>query len=127
MKWRRTRRRVRGVGVSAFGFAGSLSWEPGKDERDVVRNLNVDLAPTAHSPPHSIAILAVGSITGVAGGSRRRVATAHLMPLNLACDNRIPYGPDGARNKSGAELEAPAEQVWEVRAGKIARLENKPA
>jgi ketosteroid isomerase-like protein len=30
------------------------------------------------------------------------------------------------RSKSGAELDAPAEQVWEVRDGKIVRLENKP-
>jgi ketosteroid isomerase-like protein len=30
------------------------------------------------------------------------------------------------KSKSGAELDAPAEQVWEVRDGKIVRLENKP-
>jgi uncharacterized protein len=30
------------------------------------------------------------------------------------------------KSKSGAELDAPAEQVWEVREGKIMRLENKP-
>ena len=30
------------------------------------------------------------------------------------------------RAKSGAELDARAEQVWEVRAGKIVRTENKP-
>src|SRR5436190_23224347 len=30
------------------------------------------------------------------------------------------------KRKSGAELDAPAEQVWEVRNGKIVRLENKP-
>jgi ketosteroid isomerase-like protein len=29
------------------------------------------------------------------------------------------------RNKSGAELDAQAEQVWEVRDGKVARFENK--
>jgi ketosteroid isomerase-like protein len=29
-------------------------------------------------------------------------------------------------SKSGAELDATAEQVWEVRDGKIVRLENKP-
>ena len=29
------------------------------------------------------------------------------------------------RNKSGAELDAEAEQVWEVRDGKLARVENK--
>jgi uncharacterized protein len=30
------------------------------------------------------------------------------------------------KNKSGAELDAEAEQVWEVREGKIVRMENKP-
>jgi uncharacterized protein len=30
------------------------------------------------------------------------------------------------KSKSGVELDAQAEQVWEVREGKIARLENKP-
>jgi len=30
------------------------------------------------------------------------------------------------KNKSGAELDVQAEQVWEVREGKIARMENKP-
>jgi uncharacterized protein len=30
------------------------------------------------------------------------------------------------KSKSGADLDAPAEQVWEVREGKIVRLENKP-
>lgn len=30
------------------------------------------------------------------------------------------------RNKSGTELNAAAEQVWEIRDGKIARLENRP-
>jgi uncharacterized protein len=30
------------------------------------------------------------------------------------------------KNKSGAELDAHAEQVWEVRDGKIVRTENKP-
>lgn len=30
------------------------------------------------------------------------------------------------KSKSGTELDAPAEQVWEVREGKIVRLENKP-
>jgi uncharacterized protein len=29
-------------------------------------------------------------------------------------------------NKSGAKLDADAEQVWEIRDGKIARLDNKP-
>jgi ketosteroid isomerase-like protein len=29
-------------------------------------------------------------------------------------------------NKSGAKLDADAEQGWEIRDGKIARLENKP-
>jgi ketosteroid isomerase-like protein len=29
-------------------------------------------------------------------------------------------------NKNGAKLDADAEQVWEIRDGKIARLENKP-
>jgi ketosteroid isomerase-like protein len=29
------------------------------------------------------------------------------------------------KNKSGAELDTPAEHVWEVRDGKIARFENK--
>jgi ketosteroid isomerase-like protein len=29
-------------------------------------------------------------------------------------------------NKSGAELDADAEQVWEIRDDKIARVENKP-
>lgn len=30
------------------------------------------------------------------------------------------------KSKSGAELDARAEQVWEVRGGKIVRTENKP-
>ena len=30
------------------------------------------------------------------------------------------------KSKSGAELDAQAEQVWEVREGKIVRMENKP-
>jgi ketosteroid isomerase-like protein len=30
------------------------------------------------------------------------------------------------KSKSGAELDVQAEQVWEVRVGKIVRMENKP-
>jgi ketosteroid isomerase-like protein len=30
------------------------------------------------------------------------------------------------KSKSGVDVDAPAEQVWEVRDGKIIRLENKP-
>ena len=56
----------------------------------------IDSFAAVINPPQA-AILAVGSITErpvVRGGE---IATAHLMPLTLACDHRILYGADGAR------------------------------
>jgi pyruvate dehydrogenase E2 component (dihydrolipoamide acetyltransferase) len=47
------------------------------------------------NPPQA-AILAVGSITERPVVRDGEVATAHLMPVNLACDHRILYGADGA-------------------------------
>jgi pyruvate dehydrogenase E2 component (dihydrolipoamide acetyltransferase) len=47
------------------------------------------------NPPHA-AILAVGSIAERPVVREGEITTAHLMPLNLACDHRILYGADGA-------------------------------
>jgi pyruvate dehydrogenase E2 component (dihydrolipoamide acetyltransferase) len=47
------------------------------------------------NPPQA-AILAVGSITERPVVRDGEITTAHLMPLNLACDHRILYGADGA-------------------------------
>jgi pyruvate dehydrogenase E2 component (dihydrolipoamide acetyltransferase) len=47
------------------------------------------------NPPQA-AILAVGSITERPVVRDGEIATAHLMPVNLACDHRILYGADGA-------------------------------
>ncbi|HSJ18218.1 MAG TPA: dihydrolipoamide acetyltransferase family protein [Solirubrobacterales bacterium] len=47
------------------------------------------------NPPQA-AILAVGSITQRPVVRDGEIATAHLMPVNLACDHRILYGADGA-------------------------------
>ena len=47
------------------------------------------------NPPQA-AILAVGSIAERPVVRDGEIATAHLMPLNLACDHRILYGADGA-------------------------------
>jgi pyruvate dehydrogenase E2 component (dihydrolipoamide acetyltransferase) len=47
------------------------------------------------NPPQA-AILAVGSIIERPVVRDGEVTTAHLMPLNLACDHRILYGADGA-------------------------------
>jgi pyruvate dehydrogenase E2 component (dihydrolipoyllysine-residue acetyltransferase) len=48
------------------------------------------------NPPQA-AILAVGSIVERPVVRDGEIATAHLMPLNLACDHRILYGADGAQ------------------------------
>jgi pyruvate dehydrogenase E2 component (dihydrolipoamide acetyltransferase) len=48
------------------------------------------------NPPQA-AILAVGAIVERPVARDGRIATAHLMTLNLACDHRILYGADGAR------------------------------
>jgi pyruvate dehydrogenase E2 component (dihydrolipoamide acetyltransferase) len=48
------------------------------------------------NPPQA-AILAVGSIVERPGVRDGEITTAHLMPLNLACDHRILYGADGAQ------------------------------
>jgi pyruvate dehydrogenase E2 component (dihydrolipoamide acetyltransferase) len=47
------------------------------------------------NPPQA-GILAVGSITERPVVRESEIATAHLMPVNLACDHRILYGADGA-------------------------------
>jgi pyruvate dehydrogenase E2 component (dihydrolipoamide acetyltransferase) len=47
------------------------------------------------NPPQA-AILAVGSIAERPVVRDGEITTAHLMPLNLACDHRILYGADGA-------------------------------
>jgi pyruvate dehydrogenase E2 component (dihydrolipoamide acetyltransferase) len=47
------------------------------------------------NPPQA-AILAVGSIAERPVVREGEITTAHLMPLNLACDHRILYGADGA-------------------------------
>ncbi|MGH2988255.1 MAG: dihydrolipoamide acetyltransferase family protein [Solirubrobacterales bacterium] len=47
------------------------------------------------NPPQA-AILAVGSITERPVVRDGEITTAHLMPVNLACDHRILYGADGA-------------------------------
>jgi len=47
------------------------------------------------NPPQA-AILAVGSITERPVVREGEITTAHLMPVNLACDHRILYGSDGA-------------------------------
>jgi pyruvate dehydrogenase E2 component (dihydrolipoamide acetyltransferase) len=47
------------------------------------------------NPPQA-AILAVGSIVERPVVRGEKIATAHLMPVNLACDHRILYGADGA-------------------------------
>jgi pyruvate dehydrogenase E2 component (dihydrolipoyllysine-residue acetyltransferase) len=47
------------------------------------------------NPPQA-AILAVGSIAERPVVRDGEIATAHLMPINLACDHRILYGADGA-------------------------------
>ncbi|MGH2992171.1 MAG: dihydrolipoamide acetyltransferase family protein [Solirubrobacterales bacterium] len=47
------------------------------------------------NPPQA-AILAVGSITERPVAREGEITTAHLMPVNLACDHRILYGSDGA-------------------------------
>jgi pyruvate dehydrogenase E2 component (dihydrolipoamide acetyltransferase) len=47
------------------------------------------------NPPQA-AILAVGSIFERPVVREGEIATAHLMPVNLACDHRILYGADGA-------------------------------
>ena len=47
------------------------------------------------NPPQA-AILAVGSITERPVVRDGEVATAQMMPVNLACDHRILYGADGA-------------------------------
>jgi pyruvate dehydrogenase E2 component (dihydrolipoamide acetyltransferase) len=48
------------------------------------------------NPPQA-AILAVGSIVERPVVREGEVSSAHLMPLNLACDHRILYGADGAQ------------------------------
>ena len=48
------------------------------------------------NPPQA-AILAVGSIAERPVVRDGEITTAHLMPLNLACDHRILYGADGAQ------------------------------
>jgi pyruvate dehydrogenase E2 component (dihydrolipoamide acetyltransferase) len=48
------------------------------------------------NPPQA-AILAVGSIVERPVVRNGEITTAHLMPLNLACDHRILYGADGAQ------------------------------
>jgi pyruvate dehydrogenase E2 component (dihydrolipoyllysine-residue acetyltransferase) len=48
------------------------------------------------NPPQA-AILAVGSIVERPVVRDGEITTAHLMPLNLACDHRILYGADGAQ------------------------------
>jgi pyruvate dehydrogenase E2 component (dihydrolipoyllysine-residue acetyltransferase) len=48
------------------------------------------------NPPQA-AILAVGSIVERPVVRESEITTAHLMPLNLACDHRILYGADGAQ------------------------------
>jgi len=48
------------------------------------------------NPPQA-AILAVGSIAERPVVRDSEITTAHLMPLNLACDHRILYGADGAQ------------------------------
>ena len=48
------------------------------------------------NPPQA-AILAVGSIAERPVVRDGEITTAHLMPLNLACDHRILYGADGAK------------------------------
>ena len=47
------------------------------------------------NPPQA-AILAVGSIMERPVVREGEITTAHLMPVNLACDHRILYGSDGA-------------------------------
>ena len=47
------------------------------------------------NPPQA-AILAVGSIAERPVVRDGEITTAHLMPVNLACDHRILYGADGA-------------------------------
>ena len=48
------------------------------------------------NPPQA-GILAVGAISERAVVRDGELGTAHLMPMNLACDHRILYGADGAR------------------------------
>jgi pyruvate dehydrogenase E2 component (dihydrolipoyllysine-residue acetyltransferase) len=48
------------------------------------------------NPPQA-GILAVGAITERPVVRDGEISTAHLMPVNLACDHRILYGADGAR------------------------------
>jgi pyruvate dehydrogenase E2 component (dihydrolipoamide acetyltransferase) len=56
----------------------------------------IDSFAAVINPPQA-GIFAVGAIAErpvVLDGS---IATAHLMPVTLACDHRILYGADGAR------------------------------
>jgi pyruvate dehydrogenase E2 component (dihydrolipoamide acetyltransferase) len=48
------------------------------------------------NPPQA-GILAVGAIVERPVVREGSIVTAHLMPVNLACDHRILYGADGAR------------------------------
>ena len=48
------------------------------------------------NPPQA-GILAVGAIVERPVARQGSIVTAHLMPVNLACDHRILYGADGAR------------------------------
>jgi pyruvate dehydrogenase E2 component (dihydrolipoamide acetyltransferase) len=56
----------------------------------------IDSFAAVINPPQA-GILAVGKVAERAVIRDGEVASAHLMPLNLACDHRILYGADGAR------------------------------
>jgi pyruvate dehydrogenase E2 component (dihydrolipoamide acetyltransferase) len=56
----------------------------------------IDSFAAVINPPQA-GILAVGAITERPVVHEGSIATAHLMPVTLACDHRILYGADGAR------------------------------
>jgi pyruvate dehydrogenase E2 component (dihydrolipoamide acetyltransferase) len=56
----------------------------------------IDSFAAVINPPQA-GILAVGKVAERAVIRDGEVTSAHLMPLNLACDHRILYGADGAR------------------------------
>ena len=56
----------------------------------------IDSFAAVINPPQA-GILAVGAITERPVVLEGTIATAHLMPVTLACDHRILYGADGAR------------------------------
>jgi pyruvate dehydrogenase E2 component (dihydrolipoamide acetyltransferase) len=68
----------------------------------------IDSFAAVINPPQA-GILAVGAIAERPVVRDGEITTAHLMPVNLACDHRILYGADGARflDRIRALLEEP--------------------